>query len=457
MHIVRESISDAIGILDSAPIRPHMFPQMYLLQIGNRIPVAHLAIEHGLKVLIREKAEQNADDEVIAWLDDKVEGKRHSLANLYLKLREVDEGQAKFLAEAFNDAVKFFGYVTGRDGFKHFKSVESYLSRVATDGVFQAMRYWVIEGTEEQEKTISSISPPVHREILGALRCLFFPDFRETVTQRVVQAFVDASFNGRSPYGNGSIVGERKSNSWSLERLIRENASARHVLETAEKMGEEVRARIAILVQAYSDGNLDTLESDDPAAFYFLSTLTYLQSDSQPQDPNAVAKETWMNPSRTSCTVKTPAGTILGWVVKLADGAWAISPMEFGPTGEKVIAWKLKDAKHYLINRLTSKVAVAANGGESRELRVFTRSHRWPFPKPATHDGKRYVGSPLHPHPDRVIYELEFWDVNHGLKLGDLVTMDLQPGGNDNGVGIPPHQLVGVVTSIENQSVSVDR
>ena len=457
LHIVRESISDAINILDSAPLRPSMFSQLNIMQLGNRIPVAHLAIEHGLKALIREKADNDSAFEVLRWLDDGNKGKRHRLANLYSKLREVDDDQAKFLEEAFNDAVKFFGYNTGRNGFKHFESAESYLCKVATDKVFNAMRYWVIEGTEEQAKTIASISPPVHREILCALRCLFFPDFRETVSERVVSSLINARFEGKILYRNGTFNGERDSRIRSVERLTQENACVLHVLETANKMGEDVRALVATLVQAYIDGNVDTTKSDDHAVRYFFSTLSYLLSGSQPQDPKAVAEENWLKPDGTSREIRTSAGTPLGWVSKLADGAWAIAPMEEGTPGEMAIAWQLKDAKNFLINRLTSKVAVTANGGKVRELRVFTRSHRWPFPTPASNDGSKYAGTPLHPHPDRVIYKLQFWDVNHGLELGDLVTMDLLLGEYDTVGGLTPIQLRGKVTSVENQSIAVDR
>lgn len=457
MHIVRESISDAIGILDSAPLRPSVFSPLNLMQIGNRIPVAHLAIEHGLKALIRDKVDQNSANEISTWLADKSQGKIHSLEKLYSKLGEVDEGAAMFLSSAFDDTVKYFGYKPDRKGYKHFRSLHSYLSLVATSDVFKAMRYWVLEGTEEQNNTIALISPPIHREILCALRCLFFPDFRETVSERVVRSLIDARFNRSNPYGYRSVIGERVSNSWSLERLTQENACARHVLETAEKMGEDERALIAILLQACIDGNADTTKSDDHAVLYFFNTLSYLRSGSQPQDPNVVVEEKCLKPDGASREIRTSAGFPLGWVRKLADGAWAVTPNEEGILGDKAIAWKLKDAKSFLVNRLTSKVIVETNGGEAKELRVFSRCHRWPRPKQANHDGSRYVGSSLQPHPDRVIYELQFWDAEHGLKLGDLVTMDLQLGNNNTHNGLSPIQLRGEVTSVDNQFISVDR
>ena len=51
---IQQSIKDVIDILDSAPIRPDMVDETNLVQLTNRIPIAHLAIERGLKALITE-------------------------------------------------------------------------------------------------------------------------------------------------------------------------------------------------------------------------------------------------------------------------------------------------------------------------------------------------------------------------------------------------------------------
>ena len=51
---IKESIENAIRVLDSAPIRPDLLPEKSLVQFANRAPVAHLAIEKGLQALRAE-------------------------------------------------------------------------------------------------------------------------------------------------------------------------------------------------------------------------------------------------------------------------------------------------------------------------------------------------------------------------------------------------------------------
>ena len=50
---VQFSIDDALRILDDSPIRPDLATQVTLVQITNRVPIAHLAIERALKFLIQ--------------------------------------------------------------------------------------------------------------------------------------------------------------------------------------------------------------------------------------------------------------------------------------------------------------------------------------------------------------------------------------------------------------------
>ena len=195
MHFVRESIYDAIGILDSAPIQSSMFPQMDLLRVTVRIPIAHLAIERGLKTLIMQWAEENSSTEISKWLESKNGGWTHDLGRLYSKLNEIDKEPAQFLAGAFDDAVKFFGYNNKSNAYKHFKSVECYFSLVATNQVFEAMRYWMVENKSDEEGTILRISPPIHREVLSALWCLFLPRLRQTVSERVEREVAEAMFD----------------------------------------------------------------------------------------------------------------------------------------------------------------------------------------------------------------------------------------------------------------------
>ena len=78
----------------------------------NRAPIAHLAMERGLKALIAD----------VGGTTDPI----HSLNKLYRDLRKYDRDSADFLAEAFEDAVSFFGYNVNVKGFGHFCSLDDY-------------------------------------------------------------------------------------------------------------------------------------------------------------------------------------------------------------------------------------------------------------------------------------------------------------------------------------------
>ena len=55
---VQFSIGDALQILDDSPLHPDTLTQVTLVQITNRIPTAHLAIERGLKSLIQKNGRE---------------------------------------------------------------------------------------------------------------------------------------------------------------------------------------------------------------------------------------------------------------------------------------------------------------------------------------------------------------------------------------------------------------
>ena len=49
---IQGSIEDVIDILDSAPMHRDLIPETMIVQLTNRVPIAHLAIERGLKARI---------------------------------------------------------------------------------------------------------------------------------------------------------------------------------------------------------------------------------------------------------------------------------------------------------------------------------------------------------------------------------------------------------------------
>ena len=130
---IRASIKDVIAILDSSPIFRGLMPETNLVQLTNRMPIAHLALERGLKALIKDSG---GSPEPI-----------HGLHKLYRVLCECDEESATFLAFSFENAVSFFGYNVNAKGFTQFRSLDDYLSKVGTEKAFEELRYWALGET----------------------------------------------------------------------------------------------------------------------------------------------------------------------------------------------------------------------------------------------------------------------------------------------------------------------
>ena len=112
-------------------------------------------------------------------------------------MRECDEESADYLAIAFEDAVKFYGYKVNVKVLRHFRSLDNYLSKVGTDKAFEELRYWAIGESSKDETVLPYISPPIHRELLCALMWALQGNSRETVSDRVDSEVASAMFSRR--------------------------------------------------------------------------------------------------------------------------------------------------------------------------------------------------------------------------------------------------------------------
>ena len=92
---VQFSIDDALQILDDSPLQPDAPMQTTFVQISNRVPIAHLAIERGLKFLIKKHG--------------GTFGEHHGLNKHLRKLRELDPIAVAFLETTFDDTTVFYG------------------------------------------------------------------------------------------------------------------------------------------------------------------------------------------------------------------------------------------------------------------------------------------------------------------------------------------------------------
>ncbi len=423
---IEYSIRDVISILDSSPIQPDLIADTTLVQLTNRIPIVHLAIERGLKALITD-AGGNTDS-------------GHALNRLYRDLSDWDMGSADYLSGAFDDAVQFFRINVNVGGFRHLRTLEDYLSWTGTHNAFQALRYWAIGETGRGESSIPSISPSIHRELLCAVGQLLRPNGNpETVSERVEREVTEEMFQRRMIYYTSDDPDKKESVDWYRNWLLREHDTRSRALEEAVNRNFVVRADDVFVRQTLQDAYNELQKSEDPAVLYYIRTLTYLPARSQTRNPDAAPEVEWFNDRQTSGVVTTPVGTPLGFIDKYVDGGWGIEPAEEGAVRVVEIARSLADAKNYLVNRLTRPSVVTVNG-EAKRLRIFNRIR---FRSEAEWTSVT--------NGSGMTYEVEFWDNSHGLRHGDRISMRRHL----DGVGGATSILDGSVTEISEQKVSI--
>ena len=412
---IPESIEDAIDILDSTPVRPDLVEGFVFVQLANRLPLAHLAIERGLKELII-RASINFDP-------------IHDLKKHYEKLQECDSASADFLARAFQDAVNFYGYNTKREGFKHYQSLIVYFSKTGTKEVFEVLRYWPIGEVSQSGNPFHDISPQIQRELLRAILLLFRPlrdengfDCWETVSERV-RDDVSRTMLASATIANSDS--KEKQNAAAVYRdWLMSHTSAHSALAAAIKQKFVISKECERANQLLLDTYKKIQQSKDPAVLYYLSTLNYLPEGSQQRQPDAIAEINWWHKNRFHGSIITPAKGILGLVHNLPNNAWMI---ESHLDNTRKIAWKLGDAMAYLVNHCTRRVEITAKG-QSERLRIIT--HR----------------NDLYPNE-----LLTFWDLNHGLSDGDPISVMMLKEANRN----VKYVLKGTVEEVRAQTVRI--
>ena len=433
---IQASIKDVISILDSSPIQLDLIAETNVVQLTNRVPIAHLAIERGLKALLTEAGGSTQ--------------RTHGLHKLYRALKECNQKSADYLARAFDDAVRFFGYNVNTKGFKQFRSLDNYLTKVGTDKAFEALRYWAIGESSKGASPISYISLPIHRELLCALWCLFLPSRRETVSSRVEREIANAMFNRRDINYSPDDASRKQSVARYRNWLFGEHATRRSALKEAVRRRFTIQDSDEFVSRILSDAYADLQQSNDPAVQYYLSTLAYLPKGSQQRIPDAIPEIEWFGDMKTRGVVVTPAGTHLGFIRQYADGGWGIAPEIEGSSQVTDVAEAVADAKAYLARRLTKQVIVNVNG-ESKQLRIV--NERDSFPPPVSMSDHVWTAdveiSSL--SFDTPTYKFEFWDVNHGLSLGMSVSIELRAERSHGRVYV----LKGTITTVEEHKVSV--
>ena len=418
--VIRHSVSDVIGILENQPVRPDMIVELTAAQVMNRVSIAHLSIERAMKFVITE-----AGGPLI---------KNHDLPSRLNELRQLEPDSAKFLEEAFEDAVHHYRYNSNATHMKHLKSLDTYLDATGSDESFQDIRYWELtQSTNEMILRTTYIT--LHMELLHAMsEILLAPDRpKDTASTRVEMTVRDAMFSNRElSYSPGSDK-ERSVESYiewlkgfesltdAISHAFREGASARDEFRTV------------ILREAYQELSTST----DPAVRYFAESLTVLPK----QQRDAIPCVEWLGPEKyRSGIVSTPGGNTLGYIDRRSDARWAITPLRNGLVMVAAIAESQTDARCYLADLLTRNARVIV-GDEERQVRLVG---------PEYDLFKGDHGMVTNPWEDTV-FEATFWDAEHGLTNGTSIRLEA-PRGNPARV---LHVLEGTVTEVKNQQVFI--
>lgn len=421
--IIEHSVRDVIRILENEPVQPDLVGQITVVQVMNRVSIAHLSIERALKFLITRAGGPLIEN--------------HHLGKQLRELTQHEPQAGDFLNHAFQVAVQHYRFNPNAANGGHLKSLESYLDVVGSDTAFQDLRYWELRQSPD-EWLLRRLHLALHMELLRAVRELLRgrPP-TETVSTRVERAVHQAMF---FPPALAYTPGSPQEASVHFYLKWRQRFAS-----WSDALADAVRQRFMIgdefasglVVKAYRE----LLEHSDPAVCYFAGTLAVLPR--QPRDE--IPPVEWFGPSaHQRGIVSAPSGAKLGEIERSWDGLWNVTPFQSGQVAVAAKAANQTDARCYLAT-LFGRIAEISQNGEERQFRIV-----------ATEDtlvewNEARVGYADDPSigEDNRVYEVIFWDVGHGLKIDDQVKIMVRSGFE----GLVVHSLMGVVRKVEAHAV----
>ena len=424
--VIRHSVNDVIRVLENEPVRPDMIVELTVAQVMNRVSIAHLSIERAMKFVITE-----AGGDLI---------KDHDLPSRLKELRLHEPASAKFLEEAFEDAVRHYRYNANATHMKHLKSLETYLDATGSDKDFQDIRYWELTQSTD-EIIVRQIYLMLHTELLHALKEILLAPERpkDIVTARVERAVRDAMSSSREmSYSQGS---DKERSVVSYIEWLKGFKEFREALTAAFKEGVATGDdfMVDILGKAYHTLS----ESRDPAVRYFAEILTVLPK----QQREAIPCVEWLGPeTHQAGTVSTPGGDDLGFIQRRPDGLWNITPSRNGLVMVTAIAESQTDARCHLADLLTRTARVIV-GDEEKQLRIAGEEHNL-FKKDYKQVTRWFEDEAGAEEP---IFQVNFWDNTHGITSNDVVRVEI-PSRTSEGVA---DILEGKVTEVNDHEVFV--
>ena len=421
--IVRHSVEDVIRILENEPVKGDMVPELTAVQVMNRVSIAHLSIERALKFLITRAGGSFAET--------------HDLGDRYQELLQYDPVSAESLEEAFQAAVRHYRYNPNATNMAHLKSIDMYLGLAGSNHAFQGIRYWELTQSLD-EMLLRQVYLSLHIELLqGLSEILLARQPIETVADRVERTVQNAMWPvAKLAYGEGS----------SKEQSVHSYREWRQGFSTwSDALTDAVQKDFNIgddFVANLARNAFETLrEAADPAVRYFASTLDVLPG--QPRD--VIPCVEWLGPEKErNGSVRTPAGTILGFINRGSDGLWYIIPSRDGLVGVSAKAKSQTDARCYLAILLTRPSLVTVEG-EDQSLRIVGEEHNF-IQRNYDEIDRRDEGTG---NDNTWTHKVTFWDKDHGIEINDRVKVEVRSRKWDGVVDI----LEGTVTEVAGHEV----
>ncbi len=399
--VIRPSVMDVFKVLENQPVRPDMVASLTVAQVMNRVSIAHLSIERAMKFIITGSGRPLIKD--------------HDLPSRLNELGQYQPESAKFLEDAFGEAVRHYRYNANAAHMKHLKSLKAYFEATGSDKDFQDIRYW--EQTQSTDEIIvRQIYLTLHMELLHALKeILLAPErLKDTVSTRVERAVRDAMFSNRElSYAPGS---DKESSVESYIDWMRGFVNLREAMSEAVRDG--VASGDAFLLAVLKEAYQELITSTDPAVRYFAETLTVLSK--LPRDAIPCIK--WLGPEKYQAgLVSTPGGDSLGFIDRRPDRLWNITPIRNGAVMVTAIAESQTDARCHLADLLTRNARVIV-GHEEKQLRIVGEEH-YLFKKDFDQSTRWWEDMA---DAEKPTFQVTFWDNTHGITSGDMVRLETQ-------------------------------
>lgn len=425
-HTIRHSVVDVIHILEETPVKGAIVPQVTVVELMNRASIAHLSIERALKFLIT-----TAGGPLI---------EKHDLGEQYRELQQYDSRSANFLEEAFKAAIQHYRYNPNSTDMRHLRSLERYLTVTGSRQTFRDIRYWELNQSLS-DVPLHQVNLSLHTELLHALsEILLAPDrLMEKVQDRVEREVREAMF---STVELGYSPGTPKGNSvQSYIDWIRGFSTWSEALNDAVQKGFELGDQLmgALTKNAYRA----LLASKDSAVRYFANTLDVLPQQSRELVP---CVEWFGQMKNLSGVVKSPAGTILGWIERGPDSLWYITSHLGGDGGVYAKARTQTDARCYLAQLLARQARVLIKN-LPKTLTVVNEGHYFFQQNYDAYDRDRGVTR----EDVTWTHRITFWEKSHGIANGTDIRVEVNREDKNNVVDI----LEGRATEISDHEVRI--